>query len=76
MINLVEYVKAETDAAMTAISMSVLTYCDRGELDTVATLMEMASNISSIAIKLVLNEATQDEHDLWEAILQDIQEGL
>ena len=76
MINAAEYVKAETEAAMTAISMSVLSYSDIGETDTVATLMEMASNLSSTALKLVLGEATQDEHELWEAIIQDIREGL
>lgn len=71
-----EYIKAEVEAGLTSISMAVMTYANVGETDVVATLMEMATSLSTIGLKLVLGEATDDEQEIWEHILSDIHEGL
>lgn len=71
MINAVEYIKVETEEAITGLHMQVVRCAEHGEHEEMLTLLEMAANLSSLSIRLVLNEATQDEHDLWETIIDD-----
>jgi hypothetical protein len=71
-----QYVVAETESCITAIHIAVIRAGESNDIPEMFTLLEMAANLSTLALKLVLQEGTQEDQELWIQIVEDVDRGL
>jgi hypothetical protein len=65
-----DHVVVQTSEALLGMRMELIKYCEIGEVDAAATVLEMAQTMVDLSYKLIAGTYTLEEYGEWQELVQ------